>query len=120
MRDLSAGVKRDHGPDSNARRAAPTARSISSLSPEGTWAIVCWVAGSSTTMVLPLFAAVHFPSMKSLCSLPRNSAAAEPRAGLSVVIVTSSFLMERPNEVCNDILPDSPRHLHRFLGTAQR
>jgi hypothetical protein len=36
---------------------------------------------------LPLFAATHFPSMKSFRSLLKYAAAAELRAGLSVVMV---------------------------------
>jgi hypothetical protein len=49
--------------------------------------MVSCVAGSSTAKVWPLFAATHFPSMKSFRSLLKYAAAAELRAGLSVAMV---------------------------------
>src|ERR1700735_2839610 len=58
--ERSAGEIRDHGPVSNALRAAFTARSISASSPAGTCAMISCVAGSSTSKVLPLLAATHF------------------------------------------------------------
>src|ERR1700729_463324 len=56
--ERSAGEMRDHGPVSNALRAAFTARSMSALSPAGTRAMISCAAGSSTSKVLPLLAAV--------------------------------------------------------------
>src|SRR5271170_1941911 len=49
----SLGVMRCHGPDSNARRAADTARLISSTSPSATRAMREPSAGLKTSKVLP-------------------------------------------------------------------
>ena len=59
--ERSWGVDCDHV--SNARRAAPTARSTSDASPFGTWAISSSVAGLMTASVSPEAASVHAPSM---------------------------------------------------------
>src|ERR1700730_14171140 len=61
----SEGVMVAHGPDSKARRAARTARSISALSPSAARAIVFAVAGFLTSKVLPDKAATHLPSISS-------------------------------------------------------
>ena len=56
--DAAAGRVRmaficDHGPDSNALRAALTARSMSALSPSATWQMTSPVAGLRVANVLP-------------------------------------------------------------------
>src|SRR5256885_16617269 len=53
----------DHGPDSNALRAALTARSMSALSPSATWQIVSPVAGFCVAKVLPDWESTHLPPM---------------------------------------------------------
>ena len=54
------------GPESNALRAALTARSMSAASPSATWAITSSVAGLIVSNVLPLLLSRHLPSMSIL------------------------------------------------------
>src|SRR5947209_3824444 len=61
------------GPDSNARLAAFTARSMSALSPSATRARTSPVAGSIESNVLPDEAAIHLPSIKSFLGVAKNS-----------------------------------------------
>ena len=58
--------------------------------PEDAAAIFSSVAGSSTAKVLPLRASTHSPSIRSLCRLARNAAAAEPSDGLRIAIFIKS------------------------------
>src|SRR6267378_3872572 len=60
----SEGVIRRQGPDSNARRAAATARLISSRSLSGTRAITEASAGLKTSKVLPETAGTHWPPIR--------------------------------------------------------
>src|SRR4029077_5846909 len=63
-RPRSLEVRRRHGPDSNARRAAITARSISSLSLSATRAMTEASAGLKTSNVLPDAAGTHLQPIK--------------------------------------------------------
>src|SRR5580692_9557161 len=54
IRPRSDGVILPHGPSSNARRAARTARLMSSASPSAIWASVSPVAGLGVSNVLPV------------------------------------------------------------------
>ena len=65
IRPRSDGVILDHGPDSNALRAARTARLMSSASPSAMCARVSPVAGLGVSKVLPDAASAHFPLMNS-------------------------------------------------------
>src|SRR5436190_16358569 len=60
----SLGVTVRHGPDSNARRAAATARLMSSLSLSGTRAMMEPSAGLNTSKFLPLAAGAHLPPIR--------------------------------------------------------
>src|SRR6267378_2965978 len=60
----SLGVIVRHGPDSNARRAAATARLMSSLPLSGTRAMTDASAGLNTSNSLPDAAGVHLPPMR--------------------------------------------------------
>ena len=60
-RPRSCAVVLDHGPESNAARAAATAESISARSAAATWAITSSVDGSYTGKVFPEVLATHFP-----------------------------------------------------------
>src|SRR5437763_202227 len=53
----------DHGPPSNALRAALTARSTSALSPSATWQIGSPVQGLMVGNVLPDTLSTHLPPM---------------------------------------------------------
>src|SRR5438874_2505591 len=68
----SEGVIAGQGPDSNARRAARTAASISALSPSAVRAMVAPVAGFLTSKVIPEAAGSHFPSVSSFLGLAMN------------------------------------------------
>src|SRR5215467_3806191 len=57
---------RAHRPSSKVRRAAFTARSMSSLSPSATRASTCPVAGLTVSKVLPDAASTHLPSISIL------------------------------------------------------
>src|SRR5438067_341327 len=78
----SLGVIRRHGPDSKARRAALTARFISSLSLSGTRAITDASAGLKTSKVLPDAAETHFPAMRFCFGLASHAPTPELIAGL--------------------------------------
>ena len=71
-RARSEGVIAGQGPDSNARRAARTAVSISALSPSAARAMVAPVAGFLTSKVIPVAAGSHLPSMSSFLGLAMN------------------------------------------------
>ena len=60
----SLGVIFDHGPDSKARRAAATARLMSSLSLSGTRAMTDASAGLNTSNSCPEAAGDHLPPMR--------------------------------------------------------
>src|SRR6478736_10223379 len=60
----SSGDIRGHGPESNARRAAATAASMSALLPSGTVATTCSECGETTWIVSPVAGVAHSPSMK--------------------------------------------------------
>src|ERR1043166_4857201 len=60
----SLGVMPRHAPDSNARRAAATARRMSSLSLSGTRAMTDASAGLNTSNNFPDAAGVHWPPMR--------------------------------------------------------
>jgi hypothetical protein len=62
----SAGSIRGHGPSSNARRAAPTALSMSAALASGTRAMTSSVWGDTTSMVAEVAGATHSPPMNSL------------------------------------------------------
>src|SRR6202790_832467 len=64
-RPRSDGVILLHGPSSKARRAARTARLMSSTSPSAMLARVSPVAGLGVSNVLPEAASTHCPLMKS-------------------------------------------------------
>src|SRR5437868_12120499 len=69
-RPRSAAVVLDHGPSSNALRAALTARSMSALSPSATWQMVSPVAGLTVGKVFPLWESTHLPPTNiGCCSL---------------------------------------------------
>src|SRR5262245_7412893 len=59
----SPGLIFDHGPDSNALRAALTARSMSALSPSATRQMTSPLVGLIVSNVLPLADATHLPPM---------------------------------------------------------
>ena len=68
----SDAVIRRHGPVSNARRAARTARSMSSASPRAISASLSSVAGLTVSNVLPDAASTHSPSISSRFGLCRE------------------------------------------------
>ena len=72
MRARSAAAIRGHGPWSNARRAAWTARSTSRSSPFATWALTSSVAGLMVAYVSPDAGGRHWPPMKTslVCMAP--------------------------------------------------
>src|ERR1700674_5379491 len=70
----SEGVIAGQGPDSNARRAARTAASISALSASAARAMVAPFAGFLTSKVLSEAAASHLPSISSFLGVPMNCA----------------------------------------------
>src|SRR5271169_3605626 len=73
----------DHGPLSNALRAALTASSTSALSPSAISARTSSVAGFSVSKVLPDFGATHLPPISTfLGEALRKSSAALDRATL--------------------------------------
>ena len=63
MSARSPGLICGHGPESNARRAAATARSTSSFDASGTVAMTSSVSGEITSMVAVLDGSTHSPSM---------------------------------------------------------
>src|ERR1700728_240371 len=71
----SNGDMRDHGPLSNARRAAATAASISAASPSAALAIGRPVDGSNTSKVLPDLAFTHASPINNCKGLAMNRAA---------------------------------------------
>ena len=79
IRPRSDGVIRLHGPVSNARRAAFTARSMSSASPSATRARVSPVAGLGVSNVLPDAESDHRPLMNSCRGTPRNASTLRSR-----------------------------------------
>src|SRR6478735_1105644 len=74
----SSGLIRGHGPESNARRAAATAASMSAVVPSGTVAITCSECGDTTWIVSDEAGAAHSPSMKSV---DRSSDMSSPELG---------------------------------------
>src|SRR5262245_33498792 len=62
-RPRSAALILGQGPDSNALRAALTARSTSALSPAAAWQMVSPVVGFSVGKVLPETESTHLPPM---------------------------------------------------------
>jgi hypothetical protein len=68
IRPRSDALMRRHGPESNARRAAATAKSMSVLSPSATWQITLPVDGSVVSNVFPEALETHRPSI-SICWL---------------------------------------------------
>src|SRR5258708_5438546 len=92
----SDGVIAGHGPVSNARRAADTARSTSSLSPSATRATTSPVAGLVTSNVLPDAAGTHLPSIKSCLGLAMKL----PAARESPAISFGSALMASVSQRC--------------------
>ena len=62
---IAASILRQ-GPESNALRAALTARSMSAASPSATWAMTSSVAGLIVSNVLPLSLSRHLPSISIL------------------------------------------------------
>ena len=82
--ERSRGVIRDHGEgDSNALRAATTARSMSTAEAWATWTSTSSVAGSIVAKVLPSFASTHSPSIRSCLGEDRNERTAGRRLGRS-------------------------------------
>ena len=79
IRPRSDGVILPHGPSSNARRAARTARSMSSAPPSATRASVSPVAGSGVSNVLPDAASHHCPLMNSCCGEPMKASTSRSR-----------------------------------------
>ena len=79
IRPRSDGVILLHGPVSNARRAAFTARSMSSASPSATRARVSPVAGLGVSNVFPDAESDHRPSMNSCRGTPRNASTLRSR-----------------------------------------
>ncbi len=80
---------RDHGPFSNALRAAFTARSTSALSPSATWQMTSPFVGSVVSNVLPLTLLTHLPSMSIFCSATRGLACVGFGAGAVAVAMGS-------------------------------
>ncbi len=79
IRPRSDGVIRLHGPSSKARRAARTARSMSSASPSATRARVSPVAGLGVSKVRPDAASDHCPLMNSCRGTAMNSSTLRSR-----------------------------------------
>src|SRR5262245_14208847 len=75
-RARSLGFILGHGPDSNAFRAALTARSMSGFSPSATWHIVSQLAGLTVANVLPDLASIHRPLISIFWSGPFGTAGA--------------------------------------------
>src|ERR1051325_3698983 len=84
----SLGVIRRHGPDSKARRAALTARLMSSLSPSATRAMTEPSAGLKTSKVLPDAAETHLPAIRLCLGLVSHAAMRELVAGPERLAVT--------------------------------
>src|SRR6267378_7336036 len=87
----SEAVIAGQGPDSNARRAARTAASISALSPSAARAIVAPLAGFLTSKVFSEAAASHFPSISSFFAVAMNCATGRDNWGsfITALIVDS-------------------------------
>ncbi len=83
----SDGVVRDHGPSSNARRAAATARSSSAAAPCATSVIFSPVAGSKVGNVRPDAAFTHCPPISS-CLVPDTNSRTAGRTACSATAVT--------------------------------
>src|SRR6185436_4076485 len=83
-----------HGP-SKARRAAATARSMSTRSPSATWASVSPVAGLMLGKVLPDAAATHFPSINIFFGPLSRKAGRTPAAEAVFVVITGFLLVPR-------------------------
>ena len=81
IRPRSDGVMRLHGPSSKARRAARTARSMSTASPSATSASISPVAGLMVSKVLPDTASTICPSMNSCWRVPMKSWTCLSRVG---------------------------------------
>ena len=88
----SEAVIAGQGPDSKARRAARTARSMSALSPSATRAMVAPVAGFFTSKVFSEAAATHLPSISSLFGVARNWATVREVCGS----LSAAFIVESP------------------------
>ena len=72
--ERSRGDIVDHGEgDSNAVRAATTARSTSTAEAWATWTRTCSVDGLTVSKVVPSLASTHSPSMSSCLGVERNS-----------------------------------------------
>src|SRR5439155_27200949 len=85
----------DHGPDSNALRAALTARSTSALSPSATWQMVSPVAGLTVGNVLPDTLSSHLPPMNSGWSLTLGGLTVRGFSAVAVAMQVSSYNRNR-------------------------
>ena len=87
------------GPESNALRAALTARSMSAASPSATWAMTSSVAGLMVANVLPPWPSTHLPSISilvwSLWAAP-SPASAFLRGCVAVAMTGQSSLANEP------------------------
>src|SRR5205814_2166107 len=77
----SLGVRQRQGPDSKARRAAVTARLISSRSLSGTRVMTDASAGLKTSKALPEAAGTHLPLMRLCFGFASQAATLEPMGG---------------------------------------
>src|SRR6185437_4318188 len=94
----AGGFMVDHGPLSNARRAAFTARSISAAPPAAALANTSPVAGLMTSKISPDWAGTNFPSMKSECvrarKLPTNASGSD-RVGETCALIQTPESVRR-------------------------
>jgi hypothetical protein len=103
-RPLSRASIFAQGPDSNALRAALTAKSISAASPSATWAITSSVAGLMVGNVLPLLASCHLSPMRILVWRTLGAAV----LGACNVVAMTNLLIEslRRNGIRFDANPE--------------
>ena len=88
-RSRSFGFIRAHGPSSNARRAARTARSTSAASPWATSVMGAVVAGSKVVKVLPDAAPVHSPPISIERSVEMKSLTRDVNWGSAMAVIHS-------------------------------
>src|ERR1051325_5025060 len=94
-RPRSDAVIFDHGPESNALRAALTARSMSALSPSATWQIGSPVQGLMVGNVLPDTLSTHLPPMNiGSWALTRGILTEALAAGRVAVVIVGTPLCQ--------------------------
>src|SRR5262245_2526536 len=97
----SAALIFGHGPDSNALRAAFTARSISALSPSATSQIVSPVAGLRVGKHLPETESTHLPPMNIGCCV--LTLGGLTRVGAAAVAVAINILRGEKRDTGRDV-----------------